>query len=600
MGDESGRNGGSPTQGYCPGCGEELPGPVGDPLRYCPNCGRRLEQRAEGERQNQPQATPRSSQTAEDPGRPSGGLREVEESAARTDSRSWYAYTSGLFFTAIILFMGGAIATDIASAIAGGLLVFSFILGFASIATMYLDLRRLNGSLWDTRPLIWVVGAVLLWIVVLPLYVIKRHSHRTGVSGPPGPETDVELSSGSPSRLDRQHRLSVDDGEMEEWFDSLAPEKQNKVRDLLETAPSSGGGAALLHACNYLGREDRELKIELSQKAIEWAEDPVDRHFAYNTLIQALRRSGRGDEALRRSIQEIERFDEIRGPLKEAMGGQLPPSIPARVEVSRNLDRVHALGYDPGDLLTLLHEKGLLSDSELQSARKEWRLEQTRRKGLELLKEGEVQDGLANLKEVYKEGYLSPNQAADAAEILVDSGRPTMAFEWYRRAIQANPTASGFRRDMTSLAGDLGREDELEQLWIEALEESRRESEEWWRKRDLADEFSKLGAHDQAWSLYQESLMLLWEDGRHADTVYPNMAKALEREKRHKRALLHYLLARAERLRSGGSDRQITRDGVSRCLDKLGVTTDPDVLLSKISSETDHEEAERMVRGVLE
>lgn len=72
----------------------------------------------------------------------------------------------------------------------GGWFVFGLILGLGtlnetffylgavfllvSLVTMYVDLRDLDGRLWDTRPILWVIGAALLYIVVAPLYIYKR------------------------------------------------------------------------------------------------------------------------------------------------------------------------------------------------------------------------------------------------------------------------------------------------------------------------------------------------------------------------------------------------------------------------------------------
>lgn len=44
----------------------------------------------------------------------------------------------------------------------------------ASIITMYVDLRDLDKQLWDTSPILWAIGAALLYIVVTPLYIYKR------------------------------------------------------------------------------------------------------------------------------------------------------------------------------------------------------------------------------------------------------------------------------------------------------------------------------------------------------------------------------------------------------------------------------------------
>lgn len=41
---------------------------------------------------------------------------------------------------------------------------------------MYADLRSLDDPMWDPNPILWVVGALLLYVVAIPLYAYKRHT----------------------------------------------------------------------------------------------------------------------------------------------------------------------------------------------------------------------------------------------------------------------------------------------------------------------------------------------------------------------------------------------------------------------------------------
>ncbi|WP_431195448.1 double zinc ribbon domain-containing protein [Haloarcula argentinensis] len=44
----------------------------------------------------------------------------------------------------------------------------------ASTLTMYLDLSQINSEQWDTSKTAWALGALFLWVVVMPVYLYKR------------------------------------------------------------------------------------------------------------------------------------------------------------------------------------------------------------------------------------------------------------------------------------------------------------------------------------------------------------------------------------------------------------------------------------------
>lgn len=86
-----------------------------------------------------------------------------------SDSTVLYRTTLGFVvgYAALVtagLFLGNT------SMFAVGLL---FLVG--SLVTMYLDLLSLEVRLYDTRPALWLVGAVLMYFLVVPLYVYKRN-----------------------------------------------------------------------------------------------------------------------------------------------------------------------------------------------------------------------------------------------------------------------------------------------------------------------------------------------------------------------------------------------------------------------------------------
>jgi len=83
-------------------------------------------------------------------------------------TNTMFRVTAGLvagYFIFVIL--GAAISSN-------ALIGLGVICVLISLITMYVDLRDLQEPLWNTRPILWVIGALLLYIVVAPLYVYKR------------------------------------------------------------------------------------------------------------------------------------------------------------------------------------------------------------------------------------------------------------------------------------------------------------------------------------------------------------------------------------------------------------------------------------------
>jgi hypothetical protein len=137
---------------YCSSCGTELESGAG----FCTNCGTAVEDSGSGDEAGTGGATV-----------PSGDV-EAGEPAVAADDSSMFTATAALvggYFLFVIVGLGASIP-----ALAGvGVLCL-----VASLVTMYLDLRDLDGKLWDTSPILWVIAAVLLYIVVAPLYLYKR------------------------------------------------------------------------------------------------------------------------------------------------------------------------------------------------------------------------------------------------------------------------------------------------------------------------------------------------------------------------------------------------------------------------------------------
>lgn len=127
---------------YCSNCGTEISGSA----RFCTECGTEVTKESASAERTQGESLP------------------VE--TARSDTM--FRVTAGLFVAYWAgAFLWGASGSDALL----GLVVLS--VPAAAIA-MYVDLRDLDEPLWGTRPVVWAIGAVLLYIVVVPVYLYKR------------------------------------------------------------------------------------------------------------------------------------------------------------------------------------------------------------------------------------------------------------------------------------------------------------------------------------------------------------------------------------------------------------------------------------------
>lgn len=162
---------------HCTKCGLELAGTE----RYCPSCGAETDERVRAvadrvtgapgrEARSTATATPGDSQSATE----SGGRQ------ATGDRGAYLATVAGaivwLLALVFLVTWQPETATGQPSQHAGYLVVVAFLAWLASLVTMYADLRSVDGDVWDTRPIVWIAGALLLYVVVIPLYVYKRHT----------------------------------------------------------------------------------------------------------------------------------------------------------------------------------------------------------------------------------------------------------------------------------------------------------------------------------------------------------------------------------------------------------------------------------------
>lgn len=127
---------------YCMDCGGELVAGA----KFCSECGAEVGEA--GTTQNPPS--------------------QHQDTAARGGDPTMFRATVGLFVGYLVFVVLGLVLLNSALFVLAGVCV------IISLITMYVDLIDLEGRLWDTRPVLWIVAGVLAYIVVTPLYVYKR------------------------------------------------------------------------------------------------------------------------------------------------------------------------------------------------------------------------------------------------------------------------------------------------------------------------------------------------------------------------------------------------------------------------------------------
>ena len=150
------------SPGYCSECGNKLD--VG--AKFCRGCGTAL---SPGENETVPNAEPSPESEATD----NPPTTDATPANATETSSTMFHLTSGLVAGYFVFFALGIVVSSDALV---GLAVLCVPISWV---TMYVDLRSLDERLWSTRPIVWVVAAILLYIVAAPLYVYKRRQVRS-------------------------------------------------------------------------------------------------------------------------------------------------------------------------------------------------------------------------------------------------------------------------------------------------------------------------------------------------------------------------------------------------------------------------------------
>ena len=173
---------------------------------------------------------------------------------------------------------------------------------------------------------------------------------------------------------------------LENWFNSLTPEQQRKLKeysgegeDLIkgdisnstETQKQLFGSAAK----NAINRGDYEFAIFLAKKGLTAQGSLSDQHLIYSVFIESYEKLNDYENAKKFCLAELNEFSEIEKALKKEFYGELPPIIPCRdtlIHIVVDIEK----DYDEAErLFSLLAQKGLFTQEEVEKKLKNLKIE---------------------------------------------------------------------------------------------------------------------------------------------------------------------------------------------------------------------------------
>ncbi|MBI2989548.1 MAG: hypothetical protein HYY45_22540, partial [Deltaproteobacteria bacterium] len=255
--------------------------------------------------------------------------------------------------------------------------------------------------------------------------------------------------------------------------------------------------------------------------------------------------------------------------------GELPSSIPCRDSLLDIVVGIEQNYEEAEQLIQIFVQKGLLTSEEAQDELKRLRIDKLHTNAEALLTEGKLEQASSIFEQVIA---LDESQAAEIYKTLANcflkNRMEQDALRCFQKAFTADPLIGGVRTKLKRLSKKLGVQEEPNKTEIlNTLAEKRKMATEWWAKRDLANEYVKIECYDDAWTLFNEGLLLRSKAGMPCGTIYPHMARVLERQNRYADAIFHYLLGYEELISAGSSDPpKYVSQGLNRCLKKLGLT----------------------------
>jgi hypothetical protein len=422
--------------------------------------------------------------------------------------------------------------------------------------------------------------------------VIRKNSGHSGVEGEIGyfGLTDwwlSEFTDAERERIETKFRpLGTEDGER--------PLTQGKVTYTSQTAAGLLQGLATW----FEGQADRHIAIRLLKKAEELAKSSgsrlssggkgrplakpssrnvVDLHFIYQGLIETYYKNRNEDpSALQSAIDACEAQIAIAPSVARAFQREFPDTpLPGHIGFLR-LVEIRARQKNFPEVMRLCDEALQQCWAGSWEAEKaDLKVEEIMTHAETLIAEGDVNSATARLEEIFRMDETRRGAVYKRlGEYFLQLGRESEAFDFFKKAVAADPLIRGVQMKLKRLSRKLGAELEFDTTaTIRALEEKERNASEWWAKRELADEYTRLGLFDKAWRFFNEAIVLRAKNGGPCDSIYPRMARMLEKEGKYREAIFHYLLARNEILRLSHS-LPITKSiaqGIDRCLKKLGL-----------------------------
>ena len=403
--------------------------------------------------------------------------------------------------------------------------------------------------------------------------------------------------------------------QMDKWYLSLVGEEQKKLQDY------SGQGDKLIQgqisyssqsqkhffwttATNAIFHKDYDFAIKLAEIGLTAVGSQVDQHFIYNTFIQAYEKLNDYKRAKEYCLKEVSEFSKIGVALKKDFNGTLPPSLPCRDTLIHIVVDIEKDFEEAEHLFKLFGKNGLLTQEEVQDELENLKIDMLYSEAYTLLESNEVEKAKSVFDSIIQ---LDDSQEADIYKELgnyfLEQERQGEASEYFQKAVKANPLISGVKRKLEKLSKQLGTKvvSNVKDT-LTALQEKETYVIEWWAKRDLANEYIKIKEYEHAWQLFNEAIQLRTKVGQPCDTIYPHMAKLLERQKRYQEALRYYLLAHLELLNAGGNQSaNYVAQGIDRCLKKLDINTitSPD-LLGAVKKEMNAENVSNTLHKLLQ
>jgi tetratricopeptide (TPR) repeat protein len=371
---------------------------------------------------------------------------------------------------------------------------------------------------------------------------------------------------------------------LEDWYISLTSEQQRKLKEY------SGMGKDLTKgdisyglqtqkdffsatANNAIYNRDYEFAIFLAENGLTAQGSLVDQHFIYNTLIESYKKQRDYENIKKCCLAEVEDFSEIGSELKKDFDGELPPSIPCRDTLFHIVVDIEK-DYEEGErLLNLFTQKGLLTQQEAEDKLLILKIKLLYSKAEKLLENGEYEKAKSILNKIIE---MDKTQAGEVykklGNYLLKNKMEREALQYFQKALVASPLIGGVKKKLQKLSEKLGvKIESKEEEALNILKDKEKSASQWWEKRDLANEYVKIEQYDRAWRLFNEAILLRAKKGMPCDTIYPYMAKMMEKKNRYKDALVQYLLAYRELLRVGGEKPpKYISQGIDRCLKKLG------------------------------